>query len=243
MKQTLDPKIQLIADVIEFRGYEISPANNGIQAKLGESDFSDDSVSFYVLKNNPDHVRAKLQINSPLPNQMERDLTNIQKQLQDSLDGVADIDTFHAFGSRRGMDIYYATVTMRDTPSPVIKFQKTAGTAFQQFKGIDSKMFRQSLDNLGLPRSSNLRLALTRIFRESLSAADLYAAIQAEAGCLISDEDVAALESILQLEKVPPFISGLITLMKAMHESPELASQPEERTSVVGDDPANGVDS
>jgi len=64
-----------------------------------------------------------------------------------------------------------------------------AEKAVELLETIDAKMIRQSLDMMNLKRSSNVRIGLTRIFRNAVDAEELMHAIQDEAAKLNSDKD------------------------------------------------------
>ncbi len=64
-----------------------------------------------------------------------------------------------------------------------------AEKAIEQLETIDAKMIRQSLDMMNLKRSSNVRIGLTRIFRNAVDAEELILSIQDEAAKLNSDKD------------------------------------------------------
>lgn len=66
----------------------------------------------------------------------------------------------------------------------------------EQLETIDAKMLRQSLDMVNLKRSSNVRMALTRIFRSAGDAEELTLSIQNEAGKLTSHNDLGDLRMI-----------------------------------------------
>lgn len=59
----------------------------------------------------------------------------------------------------------------------------------EQLETIDAKMIRQSLDMMNLKRSSNVRMALTRIFRSAGDARELMLSIENEAAKIVSESD------------------------------------------------------
>ena len=77
---------------------------------------------------------------------------------------------------------------------------------------VDGKMLRQSLDMMNLRRSSNIRLALTRIFRSAMDAEALMSAIQEEAEKLISSEDLQELEMI-RILSATGFLQPVVELL------------------------------
>ncbi len=85
-------------------------------------------------------------------------------------------------------------------------------TLLAQIRSIDSRSFRKALDDLGLKRSSMLRLALTRIFRDATDEEDLMATVSEEARKIIRPEDREALQRIKE-ENRASYIGGLINLL------------------------------
>ncbi len=81
-----------------------------------------------------------------------------------------------------------------------------------KFKDIDSKMFRNELDNLGLSRSSIVRLALTRIFRNSVGPDELLSAISQEAINITTSKDQEILEK-LKKNNHNSYLSDVIHLL------------------------------
>jgi hypothetical protein len=87
-----------------------------------------------------------------------------------------------------------------------------ANAAFSDLEGVDAKMFRKSLDTLGLSRSSLVRLALTRIFREASDTSELITAISREAELIIKEEDKKIVQMLKDQDKIP-FLSKLAHLL------------------------------
>jgi len=77
---------------------------------------------------------------------------------------------------------------------------------------VDAKMLRQSLDMMNLKRSSNVRMALTRIFRSALGAAELTLSIHNEAIKLISQNDHEDLRMI-KIINAAEFLEPVIGLL------------------------------
>jgi hypothetical protein len=88
----------------------------------------------------------------------------------------------------------------------------TAEKAVVLLETVDGKMLRQSLDMMNLRRSSNIRLALTRIFRSAMDAEALMSAIQEEAEKLISSEDLQELEMI-RILSATGFLQPVVELL------------------------------
>jgi len=84
--------------------------------------------------------------------------------------------------------------------------------AIKQLETIDSKMIRQSLDMMNLRRSSNVRMALTRIFRSAGDAEELMLSIQNEAGKIVSHNDQEDLR-IIKTINAEGFLAPVIGLL------------------------------
>lgn len=87
-----------------------------------------------------------------------------------------------------------------------------AEKAIEQLETIDAKMIRQSLDMMNLKRSSNVRIGLTRIFRNAVDAEELMQAIQDEAAKLNSDKDHNDLR-IIKTINMDGFLEPVIGLL------------------------------
>jgi hypothetical protein len=98
-----------------------------------------------------------------------------------------------------------------DTPAQPAELM-TAEKALALLETVDGKMLRQSLDMMNLRRSSNLRLALTRIFRSAMDSETLMAAIVEEAGKLVSAEDLQELEMI-RVISATGFLQPVVALL------------------------------
>ncbi len=84
--------------------------------------------------------------------------------------------------------------------------------ALERLETIDAKMLRQSLDMMNLKRSSNVRMALTRIFRSAEDAEELTLSIQNEAKKLISRNDHEDLRMIKTIN-ADGFLEPVIELL------------------------------
>jgi len=87
-----------------------------------------------------------------------------------------------------------------------------AKEAVSQLSGTDSRQFREALDSLGLKRSSILRVALTRIFRDAVDEEQVKEAVKQEAGKVSDPEERAALKKLADKNPVP-FMQGMIELL------------------------------
>jgi len=87
-----------------------------------------------------------------------------------------------------------------------------AKEAVTQLSGTASRQFREALDNLGLKRSSILRVALTRMFRDAVDEQQIKGAVKQEAGKISDPEEKAALKKLAE-ENPVPFMQEMIELL------------------------------
>jgi len=71
-----------------------------------------------------------------------------------------------------------------------------AEEALENLETVDSKTLRQSLDMMGLKRSSAVRLAVTRIFRSALEISELEKTVENEAKRILTAGDRAELQEV-----------------------------------------------
>jgi len=77
---------------------------------------------------------------------------------------------------------------------------------------IDSRQFRDALDNLGLKRSSILRVSLSCIFREAIDENQIGAAVEKEAAKIRNSREKADLDRLRQENRMP-FMKPIIELL------------------------------
>lgn len=88
-----------------------------------------------------------------------------------------------------------------------------AAATVKQIRNVDSRQFRWALDSLGLKRSSVLRVALSRIFREAVNDEQIYAAAKTEAEKIrTSAAENTALNNIREENQVP-YMKNIIELL------------------------------
>jgi hypothetical protein len=90
--------------------------------------------------------------------------------------------------------------------------RRLAQKAVNQLKGVDSRQLRQTLDSLNLTRSSVVRMALTRLFRDASSHDQLLESAVNEAGKITDPKEKANLKQLL--ESTPtPYLKNLLELL------------------------------
>jgi hypothetical protein len=88
----------------------------------------------------------------------------------------------------------------------------SAEEAAEKLEPVDAKMLRQAMDTLCLPRSSNVRMVLTRLYRSAFDAGELSSAIRSEAPKISSSEDRMELQMIREMRSVD-FLNPLIDIL------------------------------
>ncbi|MFP4532124.1 MAG: hypothetical protein ACLFNS_05520 [Desulfobacterales bacterium] len=84
--------------------------------------------------------------------------------------------------------------------------------AVRRLEAVDAKTLRQALDNLSLPRSSNVRLVLTRLYRSAIDAEELAATVGVEADKINKANDMEELKMIREGHAID-FLHPLIELL------------------------------
>jgi antitoxin component of RelBE/YafQ-DinJ toxin-antitoxin module len=109
--------------------------------------------------------------------------------------------------------ISYGSIKKKETLTPL----QQATDAFNKLKEVDSKMIRRELDNMGLSRSSILRLIVTRIARDSFSPEELLELVDVEAKKIVNPEDKQLITGLMKQNQVP-FLENIFCLL---HEKTE----------------------
>ena len=88
----------------------------------------------------------------------------------------------------------------------------TPQAVVEHLEAVDAKMLRQAMDSLALPRSSNVRLVLTRLYRSALDPEELSDSVRREAAKISTDEDRETLKMLRDMQAVN-FLNPLIDLL------------------------------
>ena len=108
--------------------------------------------------------------------------------------------------------LYSLVLSGRIEKSAAISPQARAEAALVQIDDVDSKMLREGLDSLGLPRSSAVRHALTRIFRDCIGTDELLNTVVQEAEKLNGPKDQSLITTLKEENKIP-FMHDIIHLL------------------------------
>lgn len=84
--------------------------------------------------------------------------------------------------------------------------------AVRELEAVDAKTLRQALDSMSLPRSSNVRLVLTRLYRSAIDPEELEESIGIEADKINTANDLDELRMIRQMQAIG-FLNPLIELL------------------------------
>lgn len=208
----MDTKIKTIQKSLRIRQVDVQESSNGIRIRLNDAGIPPLSIDIYTLRSNPDHLRAKIKSADDSPEVSDSDLKKIRIKLQNDLLGIASVGTFTSLGRRGEAHYYYAHITMSKKSADLVLIQKGAQHALEQLKGVDSGAFRKGLDKLGLPRSSKVRLALTRIFRESAEIEEMLTVVVQEAGIIAKSPDWRLLKEVKENSDVA-YLNIIIELL------------------------------
>lgn len=220
--QTLQKIKELLKnDGIDFQEYEI-----GIQLTLEQFNLPRSFLDIYILKSNPEHLRARIrrltsnkredrggdeEVNE-FSIHTQADLEYLRNEFQEILSKIIQIGRFHYFGCRNGVHYYYAQITLEGEVSNFVLRGKFTEKAIAQLKGVDSKVFRQALDTLGIPRSSIIRLSLTRIFRDADDAAEFFLTVSKEAERIVNADEWRTLRDLKKQSQIA-FLNNIICIL------------------------------
>ncbi len=191
----MDKKIEVIQTLLKHRGQPVEPIRNGCRLTL-TFDGQDCAVDFYTLASAPDQIRVKVAIDGIRNVENSSRVRMVQDLLEEALKGAAQVEKLSFFGPRGATFIFYARVDMEKDPEVILSRFEAAERAFTQLRGLDSREFRKNLDQLGLPRSSTVRVALARIFRESIDAQELLATVDSEARKIVHSDQWRTIREI-----------------------------------------------
>lgn len=117
------------------------------------------------------------------------------------------VDDFTGYKAIYSLASYGLVETVRSVPPEELSEQ-----TIKQLHGIDGKQFRETLDYMGLTRSSHIRIALARIFREAADENRLLESVREEAAKISGSGEKAELAKLRELTR-QPFMKNLIELL------------------------------
>ena len=159
-------KIRKIQEILRDRGIDSEKLQNGVRINLAAAG----TLDLYIFGADVvfEEIRAEL----------SDEETDTEKTGKTQFFGCSDHTGF-----------YCAKIRLKEESTEADQNNKYAEKALNQLHNVDSKMFRQGLDDLGLSRSGNVRLALSRIFRSSADAKELLASIAQEAARIATADE------------------------------------------------------
>ncbi|MBS3754686.1 MAG: DUF4388 domain-containing protein [Desulfobacterales bacterium] len=96
--------------------------------------------------------------------------------------------------------------------------EQIANQAFARLQAIDASRIRAALDHFGLKRSSALRIALTRIFRDAADSEQLLTAVKRDSRKIKDSPDLSELPALKE-NSSNPFLKDLLEIIdQAVHE-------------------------
>ena len=234
MQNAFDPKIKTIMHAFHARGFSLKGIRQGIRLKLEDGI----DVDIYTLKFDANKLRARLKLPLDDKQMRIRIIRHVTEILEDGLSDTSEVEEFKFSRCISGEYYYYARLFMLDmdfarkpseqrtdimvarrgaaeTNDMNVEQKSDLRKVVDIFESVDSKMFRQALDDLGLSRTSILRVSLTRIFRSATDADELQAVIREEAFRITDPSDRTELDSILTSN----YVEFLDPLIRMLHQS------------------------
>ena len=192
MKQGNSLKIEKIQQILQERGIGVEKLEDGVRLSLEHANLPNAVADFYII--NP-----------------ETDLGELFKSLSagNSENKTAQTATFGCISDTHAC---YARITVQKDTEACQTHHKGAKAVIEELQGVDSRMFRQAMDQLGLTRSGNVRLALTRIFRDSMDADELMVTISEEADRIVSSGEQDIIRNLRKVGQVT-FITNILHLL------------------------------
>ena len=208
MEQCEALKIEKIQQILQKRGIRFERVEHGIKLLLDHAEIPNAVSEFYII--NP-----------------ETDLEELLNRL--SADhSVHKTEQTVIFGCTNDAYSCYARITLKENakndqtkkylpenkqPPPNDQTHNNgAKSIIEELVGVDSRMFRQAMDQIGLPRSGNVRLALTRIFRDSMDSDELMATIADEADRIVGSGEQDIIKGLRKVGQVT-FITKILHLL------------------------------
>ncbi len=215
-----DSRLIEICNALQIHGFDARFTTLGICLNPEGMGIRNASIEFYILKNCPKQIRARLRV-KPEKNKPETGISDVHTDaglkylsniLEEAVYGVAKLGRFFYFGCRNGIHYYYAHVEVPEYRDDVSIQQKLLKKTLRQLEGMDAKTFRENLDESGLPRSSIVRLALTRIFRSAADPKELMNVTSREAQRIVNAEEWKTVRGLVSNNRTNR-ISNMVSIL------------------------------
>jgi hypothetical protein len=193
MKQDNAIKIEKIQQVLQKRGICVKKFEHGIMGSLEHGKAPDITAAFYITNS-------------------EIDIKEMFKSLSANNHEHETAQATAMFGCTIDTHACYARITFKKEAEAHRTHHKGAKAVIKELHGVDSRMFRQAIDQLGLPRSGKVRLALMRIFRDAIDADELMATIADEADRIVKSGEQNIIRDLRKGGQVT-FITNILHLL------------------------------
>mgnify|MGYP000335405516 CR=1 FL=1 len=218
----LDPKLRLLLEVLRVQGFSPEAADDGFRMPFDNGC----DVDFYLSKSPSPSVRGRVKFTGGPDDSRETAISDIQAILAAKLAGLASIavveqvkDTprekvYDVRIDMTGAPLYQETVVIEeDTELVAVRdTEELTEAAVAGLEQVDAGMIRQALDSLNLPRSSGVRLVLSRLYRSAGDLGELKGAAAAEANKIIKVSEVDELKMLRRINTFE-FLDPLIELV------------------------------
>lgn len=206
----MDQGMQSLMAVCRVRGLAVEAIENGFRVETGGAGGA--RIDIYRFSTDSVHALARIEgVNSGDGESMSV-ISVAGRLLGEKMNGIAAITPFKR-SSDPGDTSFYAMIDMAGTPDyhETVEIMdgrhgaETEGSenllqeAVSRLEAVDAAMLRQAMDALDLPRSGNIRIVLSRLFRSAVDPEELDAAVKAEAAKITRQSDIDAIDGLRRL--------------------------------------------
>jgi len=185
-------KIEKIYKDLAENGFKCKAIENGIRVESGAPGVTKATFDVYIFDPKQE-LKDKKEIH---PSDMEKD---------------RNMPVGYHFGCRGEKHLYMAKIYSSELANARKNYLE-AGKTVELLYSVDLKMFRQSLDKIGLSRSGIIRLSLTRIYRAAVDSDTLITALSDEADIIVKAGKQQAVKN-LKLNVKDPFLKKVVCLL------------------------------
>lgn len=185
-------KMEKVYSDLAENGFKCEAVKNGIRVKLDIPGFTNATMDLNIF-----------------------DLTESMKDKNetgfDSIDKDIELSSGYNFGCKGKKKLYFAnifSIELTNVQKNYINARKTVDFLY----GVNLKMFRESLDKIGLSRSGIIRLSLTKIYRAAVDAETLIGALSEEADRIVRADEQKNLKKLIPIVR-DPFVKSIIFLL------------------------------
>lgn len=117
MNQKIEDKISVIKDCLQAAGRKVAQKDRILRTRLDNGFI----VDIFPLKNNPDHIRARLKIDDPDSRSRRTYVDSTHNSLSFALNGTAIADPFFLAGKSDGAHIYLSILKLKTVSDDAIE--------------------------------------------------------------------------------------------------------------------------